>query len=655
MQDSSDKNSQNDEELKKRVETFMGGVPPDEFPEEILEGKTKKGGLKDMLTKTIKGAPPVMVEPSKAVEPEPEKPEPKPEPKPPEPPTKDESEAEDQATAAAVDDIVRHEGDEVLAAEDAEVSKAFEPKKTDWKSKLKDFWKRWWTNPKTRWGTIIGLVAVVIGLFVFPATRYFLLNTAGVRSSASVKVLDNSTQLPLKNVEVSLAGQTATTDNEGNVTLTKLKLGKTELVVKRVAFAEIRKKMTVGWGSNPLGEFKLSAVGTQYSFVAKDWLSGKPIEKAEAISGLASAFSDAEGKILLTVDETEASVLKVTVKAETYRDEEFELPLGAVENRDVNLVPGRKHVFVTKRGGHLDVYKIDADGKNEELLLKGTGSERSDIALVPHPSKEVAAFVSTRDNTRNKDGYLLSTLTVLDLTTKTSSSVTQSERVQIIGWIDTRLVFVKIAAGASASNPKRYRLMSYDYESGNEKEIAAGNHFNDAIVVGNYIYYAPSSYLSTSGTSFYKVNADGTGRQTILDKEVWSIFRTAFDKLNLSVGDEWYDYKPGENGTTKASGPPSNMVTRLYTNSPDGKFSIWTEMRDGKGVLLAYDLENKTDIVLKTIPGLTNPLRWLNNSNIIYRVQTSSETADYVVNINGGEPRKIIDVTATTGLEQWYY
>ena len=54
------------------------------------------------------------------------------------------AEPNDEKTESAVDDIAEKEGDAVLAAEDAEVQKAFEPKPTGRFAKFKDFIKRWW-------------------------------------------------------------------------------------------------------------------------------------------------------------------------------------------------------------------------------------------------------------------------------------------------------------------------------------------------------------------------------------------------------------------------------------------------------------------------------------------------------------------------------
>ncbi len=116
-----------------------------------------------------------------------------------------------------------------------------------------------------------------------------------------------------------------------------------------------------------------------------------------------------------------------------------------------------------------------------------------------------------------------------------------------------------------------------------------------------------------------------------------------------------YEYKLGDVKTRKLNGAPANLNGRVYVDSPDKKHSLWVEQRDGKGVLLAYDVNAKSDKTLQTKSGINNPVRWLNEQTVIFRVHTDQETADYVMNINGGEPKKIKDVTNTLGIDKWYY
>ncbi len=576
-------------------------------------------------------------------------------------------------TDKAVDEIVAKEGDELLAAEDARKKAASEGRKPGFKEKIKNAFHAWWDNKKLRYGTLAGAAALLFILLLIPSSRYFILNNLSVRASASMAVMDDSTSLPLKNAQVSLGGQMALSDDNGNVTLHHIKLGRSQLAVSKRAFATKSRGYTVGWGSNPLTGVSLTPVGTQYNFTIVDFLANKPIAKAQAESGnagdpmagaaladseasnQANAQSDDKGKILLTVDKP-TDQLTVTLKAKGYRDETLTINADDKNNHIVKLVPGRKEVFVSKRSGKYDLYTMDIDGKNEKLLLAGTGNEQDGLVLMPHPTEEVAAFVSTRDNVRNADGFLLSSLILVDLKSGQTAKITQSERIQLVDWIGDKLVYVQVAAGASAANPRRERLITYDYQATKSVELAATNYFNDVLVAGDSVYYAPSAvYQNDSNTGFFKVAADGTNRMRLLNNEVWNVFRSSYEEVNLAVQQNWYTYHLGGTTVSKASGAPAVLKTRIYVDNPADKTSLWVDDRDGKGTLLLYNQNDKKDQTLRSQSGLQYPVRWLNATTIIYRIHTDQETADYALSTLGGNPIKLKDVTNTVGISSWYY
>jgi len=660
-----------DESVEERVHRMLDPSVPDEVP---TKPKTKikiiDNNADEPSTAPEIGEMPVPKEPlkikilhddidslaeDKPVEPEP----PEKVPATPEEPTIGDAldEQDDAVTSKAVDDIVAKEGDELLKVEDEKHAQAVKPpEKKSLGKRIKHFFAAWWANPTARWATIFGILLAIVAVVVVPNSRYFVLNTAGVRSSLSIRAVDESTFQPLKNVKVYVGEASAVTNTDGVATLEKVKLGSQELVIDKRAFAAVTKDVVVGWGSNPLGDFQLKPVGTQYALTITDFLSGKGIGKAEAVSGEASAVSDDMGKIKLTMDEPPDQI-EVTIKAKDYRDESRTISADIKTETSVSMVSDRKEVFVSKRSGKFDVFKVDIDGKNEQLVLAGSGIERDDMVLIPHPTEELFALVSTRGNKRNKDGYLLSDLTVVTLKDNVPKTIAQSERIQILGWQGDRVVYVQVVAGASAADPKRHRLMSYDYKKGDNRELAAANYFNDVMLAGKYVYYAPSSaYLNGVNTSLFKTGADGDNRQVIFGKEAWNLFRTGYEHIAIAApNNEWYEYTLGDKEARKLNGEPSNTVSRLYIDSPDAKKSLWIDNRDGKGVLIAYDIQSKEEKVLRSQSGLKNPVRWLDNKTVVYRINTEQETADYATSLDGGEPKKLRDVTNTGGIDRWYY
>ena len=87
----------------------------------------------------------------------------------------------------------------------------------------------------------------------------------------------------------------------------------------------------------------------------------------------------------------------------------------------------------------------------------------------------------------------------------------------------------------------------------------------------------------------------------------------------------------------------------------DKKNSLWVDDRDGKSVLLSYDTLARTDKALKTQSGITTSVKWLSNNTVLYRVHTDQETADYVISTDGGDAKKVTDVTNTINIEQGYF
>lgn len=573
---------------------------------------------------------------------------------PPETPMGDELGLEDPSTKRAVDEIVAAEADELLSIQDnrARPTHVVAPKK---KSRgLGAFFK----NKYVRTFLILLMVGGLGAAAAFPTSRYYLLNAAGVRSGASVVVLDEATGQPLKNAEFTIAGSSIKSEADGVARLDKLKLGPQTVSIKKPGFAEVNKDVTLGWGSNPLGDFRLKPVGSQYSVKVVDFLSKKPLAKIEATNGDASSLSNDKGEIILTIpsSDIEKESIEVSLQSEGLRTEKVNIPLSKNEPTLVEMVPARKHAFISKRSGTYDVYKIDADGKNEEKVLSGTGNERPEVmALSAHPTKNLVALVSSREVNRNKDGVFTNSLTLINLDDNKATKVTQSERIQMVGWVDNRLAYVKIAEGSTPTSPDRHRLVSYDVNSTTEKELANTNYFNDVLMAGKFIYYTPSSYSSAGPVGLFKTNIDGSDKKTIYDKEVWNLFRTSFEELSISMGQEWYTLNLNNDSMARAPGAPAVLKTRVYVTNPTQPTSLWTEERDGKGVMLSYNKDTKEDSVLQAKSGIKNPLRWLTDKDIIYRVSNSQETADYIVSTDGGEPRKVQDVTDTAGIDRWYY
>lgn len=561
-------------------------------------------------------------------------------------------------TVEAVNDIVAKESDTVLAAEDQAKDAAIVssmPAK-GFKARIRELW----AVPIIR-NSFLGVIGLaVVFLALFPTSRYFLLNSFGVRSSANLTIVDSSTKLPLKNVAIAIGNTTVNTDDNGKANISKLKLGNTQLKITKRAFRTIEKNVTLGWGSNPLGQYGLDAAGTRYVFNVKDFLSGKALDKVAALSGDGNAVSDGNGKVILTLDtsgKADQDEVEVTFSQAGFRDEKIKFAASNKTALDVKMVTSQRELFISDRTGKLDVYSVDIDGKNEKLLVGGSGLERRDIQLVPRQNSDDAALASTRENVKNKDGYLLTTLYVVDKTSGSLDKIDQSEAIEIIGWSQAgRLIYIKIAAGTSAGNNKRHRLVSVNPSNPSDvKELAYANYFNDLLIANDKIYYAPSNALKDATPGLFVVNPDGSGQQKLIDKEVYNIFRASFDQLNIDAAGAYYSYTIGAAAGSAKQISSLGTVNRFYQDNTNGKNSLWYDVRDNKGNLSVYDKASKKDSVLISDGGAKLPIMWLSDKIAIYRFSDGRQTADYAISLDGGKPVKITNLIDFRGQGRWHY
>lgn len=553
---------------------------------------------------------------------------------------------DDPDTDRAVADIVAHESDEILAIEDIVSEAENEPEDTPsrW-SRL----KRWLWSKQGRWTLGATVAAILVVSIITPSIRYFVLNTAGVRVKSSISVVDLTTQQPLKNTLVRVGDAEATTDAEGNATLSGVRLGSQRLTVDKLAFSTIDKQVTVGLGSNPLGTFELTPTGVRYEFHVSKFLSGDKLAKVELSSGAADARTNDDGIAVLTVDQP-SDTFVVRLSGNGLRTDDIKVDAETKKPISAALVTDRKHAYISKRSGKLDLYSNYADGKGDKLILAGTGSEReSDISITPHPTDNIIAYVSTRSGRTNDDGYLLSSLLIVDTNSAEDTHIVTTERIAIIGWQGGRLIYQQITQGPSAAKDERYKLMSYDPETNNSQQLASANYMNDAEIFAGQVYFAPSGALQPGKAMLYRINVDGSNQQAVMDQEVWRIIRTGVDMITLNTSDQgWYEYQAGQAKPTARTGAPADMQSRRYTPTPTGSLSAWVDERDGKGTLLVYDHATKTEKPITAISGLNYPLQWLDEDTLVYRLSDDNGTADYVVSVSSGQAQKLSDVTAAT-------
>lgn len=545
---------------------------------------------------------------------------------------------DDAQTDLAVEDILHDDTDAVLEP----VQTNLEPVKLPWSRRAKRAWLNWWQSPWKRWLTLCGVAGCIAALMFVAPARAYVLNACGVRSKAMLTVIDGASGRPLQNAVLSIDGLSVKTDEDGAAKLSGIKLGNHKVSVHKDAFEDYAQNVRFDMRVVDLGDVTLKPAGLQlrYSFV--DYLSGVPLDDVSMESGQATAKSDKKGKAVLTVVRDQSATIHVSKNG--YRKEQLPVDLGAAAAQTIRLVPDVQAVFITKESGKYDVYKTYVDGKDRRVLLPGTGLETQDMAVLPKPDNSVVAVVSSRDEKRNSDGYLLPALTLVNTESGDQTTIEHAEQIMLLGWRGNTLVYELTVAGSSAANPNRQRIIAYDSATNKSFQLASANSFMGMELVGSELYYAVSTADSNTSDIFGKVALDGSAKKTFMTGNIWSMVRTDYQKFKLQTPERWYEYAIGSSAPT-ASSPESGYSFHYYVDGPDGKSSVRVEARDSNGVLLLRDIVANKDREIATQRNMQAPLYWLTDTIVVYRVAGASEVADYVVSVAGGSAQKLSDVS----------
>lgn len=545
-------------------------------------------------------------------------------------------------TAQAIDDINKQDSDTVLAAEDNKVAT-----KADGVRKP-SMLKRWWRNKPWRYGLIVFILACLAAAYLAPTSRYWVLNHIGVRGQVTLTVLDNTTKLPLSDASVTMDNQVQTSDKAGKVTFAKVRLGRQVMTVSKLAFAEKTERVTINPGNNNIGKLALIAVGVQYKFTLTDYLSGQPVVGATVSNAKSSALSDTKGLAVLTLVGEQKAELNIKISAKGYHDKTVAVPSDErAKITTVSLVPNGKDYFVSKASGDYSVYSSYLDGSNRKLVLAGSGNENGDISLITNGDASLLALVSVRDKHRDAEGNPQQALTIINTMTNQPLTIDHASNIHLIGWLDGDTIAYVAIQACSGSN-SCYQLKSYDYDSGAGKELATGPSFSSYQAIDDTIYYAVNDFSDPSKSVFASINSDGTNSRTILSQDVFGVYRSSYNQLDLAATGQWYSYQIGGKTAQKINAP-SNPTSDQYVDSPNGQKSAWIDRRDGQDVLLIYDKSSGQSKVVASLDGLSLPIRWLDNNTLVLRSSTSNQTADYVFSLLGGKPQKIVDVTNAAG------
>ncbi len=613
----------------------------------------KKISIDDMSAITPKTAPELEDDEPDSDEPEETEPE-------------DDSEpdaGDDAEDDGAVDDIVKKEGDDALKDQDEKIAKSAAKQ-----SGFKAFWKRWWSNPKSRWGTIGGAVLILAVLAAVPFTRY---NIAGLvlKASVTVQVVDSKSGQPVSGASVKLGAVTAETDAAGKAVL-HVHAGSRHLQVSKNYYQGFSGSKLVALSGN---NFKASlvALGHQVSIKVQNKLTGQVV--ADAVVTVKGGNTKTNAKGLATVViASDVTVQEASVSLSGYNTAKINIfATGDLAKNTFSITPAGKLYFLSNLSGKIDVVKTDLDGSNRATVLAGTGSEdASSTSLLASRDWKYLVLLSKRSGT-HPSVYLIDTTNGDLLTTIDEGDANFT----LVGWSGNKFVYEVDRNTVQSWQPNREALKSFDATTGHtlllDQTQGSGTGTYDYVnqtfylpsLIGDQVVYAKnwqgygSNPVNGKSAELNSIGVDGSGHK-VIKSFAPDAYAAVYGYASVSIGlrlyepaglyidfytdqDNFYTYEGGK-VTANADLTSDKFYQTEYPThllSPSGSATFWAEPRDGKNMLFTGDVNGKTP---KQIASLSdyNTYGWFTDDYLLVS-KNSSEL--YIMPTNGGTPYKITD------------
>lgn len=526
--------------------------------------------------------------------------------------------------------------------------------------------RHFWQRRKFWFRTIFFLVVVTaFTWFLSPQVRFFIVNLFGLRGTITI----NTTTLPdsgqpsalLKNVTVTLNKQPWSTDANGRL-VAKVLYGTYTIEAKKMGYSTVNKSVVVDFDPffHLLGDknetaqqtmtLQLKAVGIPVAFKVQDWLTGDPITIGAYSVGQIVAKPNNQGIVSFTLPATDDKTATVKVAfGGTYLDKQFTVPLDGTQ-RTLTFVPEGKDYFISKRGGTPALYSSDLDGSNAAQFMAPSSNETSAMQIAINPAQTYGLLASTQAGIHDSQGNLLQQLFVIDLSNKNMTVVDQGQWFNFVDWQGNTLVYtVSERKPGAAQNTQR--LASVDTTNSKRADLATAATFGAVRVALDNVTYQRNAAAgdSTAGNNpELRVVPYRGGTEKSLGYTVQQVAQPDPSLFDFQTSDGvWHEYNVNTAQSKTVAAPQNPARAYVAAAGPDGQNRVALDTVDGKPTLIVKNVGSGQEKQLYTAPGVGGPIRVL-DGQVIFRIIDNTQTADYVISLSGGQPKKIGDVTAPT-------
>ena len=471
--------------------------------------------------------------------------------------------------------------------------------------------KRWYLTHKKLSIPATFLLLLLI-LVAIPFTRYAV---AGVFVSRDIQiqVLDSKTNTPVSEASVQADGASGVTSGTGYVTLHGVDVGPVTVKVTKKYCKDGTLNVTVPVVmSAKTYSTELEPTGRQAKITVKDYVDQEALADVEIKIADIKAKTDQSGEavVVLPVGPHEHAT---ELTLEGYNTSKVTLTVSDTEikQNDFKLTPAGKVYFLSNRSGTIDVMKANLDGSEPQVVLAGTGSERaSGTVLMASPDWKYLALLARREGSKDKI-YIISTAD-----DKLTTADEGSADFTLEGWGGDSLIYTVSRTDLNPWQTGAAKLKAYSAGTGKittlDQTTGSGDAGSNIHEFYSFVYLSGDTVVYGKGwTSQSDNDADFTGKQETLSAisaggqnhkvvasadaatKAMDFAPSASNAIYILItttgtgSEEFLDYQIG------TQPQPAEITSEdfyknypVYISSPDGKKTLWMEIRDGKTAIM---------------------------------------------------------------------
>jgi hypothetical protein len=525
-------------------------------------------------------------------------------------------------TDKAVEDIVAHEGDTLLALEDARNSKkqAVAAPKRNWKASLGRFLR----SKKV----LLLLPLALLIVLALPWTRYPVLGMV-LKKNVPITVVDSKTSSPVSGARVQVSGSSSVVTDENGKAVVRAGVGNRTITIEKQYYTPQSTSYFVGMSGGQPKKVSVTATGRLVPVTVRNKVTGKPVAGAVVAVLKTTAKTNAKGLASIALP-ANAATYKANVSLAGYNRAEITVQVTdtAVKANEFTLTPAGHVYFLSNANGTIDVVRSNLDGSDRKTILEGTGKETGQTTSLLASRDWRYVVLKARRDTAQPALYLIDTKT-----DQVSDFDTSNSELTLIGWYNHTFVYKQARKDRSPWQTGSQIIKAYDADNTQLNQLDQTQAEGDA---SSYVYQDFQNFYLQDNAVIYTTQwyTYSLGESPSLDGKTATIRTVQPNGQNkkdqhseaaASVG--WIEaalYKPQEvyfgiRGTTgfkstyyeyenqavkSVSGDQVdfNKAYPTFLLSPTGSRTFWSELRDGKNTLFTgdKDAENKKQLATQS-------------------------------------------------------